>query len=70
MMLRAVQKTTVRLGGKIPVLALAILLMATTLLAAAELSFPRLSGRIVDNANLLSANAEKQLTALLKTHED
>ncbi|MFT5483200.1 MAG: hypothetical protein ACI9GW_001857 [Halieaceae bacterium] len=38
--------------------------------ALAEPSFPALSGRVVDNANVLSARAESSLTALLEAHEN
>ena len=41
--------------------------MAMSLQAAPE--FPALSGRVVDQANLLSASTERQLTTLLAEHE-
>lgn len=36
---------------------------------AAEVKFPSLSGRVVDNANLLSQSTRYQLTELLQQHE-
>ena len=37
--------------------------------ALAALDFPRLTGRVVDNADLLSAAEERRLTAKLESHE-
>ncbi len=54
---------------------LAQLLLATMLLfictaaLAAEISFPRLDGRVVDNANLIPGQMKRELTALLKEEE-
>jgi uncharacterized protein len=50
-----------------PALALAVLLLCP---AAAAPTFPALSGRVVDDANLLSAADEQELTAELKALED
>lgn len=36
----------------------------------AEPTFPNLSGRVVDNASLLSSSKAQELTTLLKEHED
>jgi len=47
---------------------IALLLWAGS--ACAEPTFPALTGRVVDDANLLSASDEAQLTADLKTLED
>jgi len=47
---------------------IALLLWAGS--ASAEPTFPALTGRVVDDANLLSAGDEAQLTADLKTLED
>jgi uncharacterized protein len=46
---------------------LLLLVVAGTALAALE--FPRLTGRVVDNADLLSANEERRLAAKLESHE-
>lgn len=53
-------------------IALLFLLLPTLLWvgsAAAEVKFPSLSGRVVDNANLLSQSTRYQLTELLQQHE-
>jgi uncharacterized protein len=50
-------------------LLLALLLAAVAALAA-ELSFPALTGRVVDEAGLLTAAQRADLDAKLKTHED
>ena len=42
--------------------------LATALLAAID--FPQLSGRVVDEANVLRAAAETRLTSMLRAHED
>jgi uncharacterized protein len=47
--------------------AVVLTLLAASLQAAP--SFPKLSGRVVDNANLLSAAAERQLTQQLQAQE-
>lgn len=49
-------------------LALAALLCAAG--ALADIQFPTLSGRVVDNANLLSPDTEYQLTELMQQHEE
>lgn len=46
---------------------LALILLSGALLAAPQ--FPELTGRVVDNADLLSANAERTLTERLAGHE-
>lgn len=38
--------------------------------SAQAIDFPKLTGRVVDNANLLSSSVEQQLTQQLKAHED
>lgn len=49
---------------------LALLLCCLPLLVlAAEIKFPPLTGRVVDNADMLSATEEQQLTQLLAAHE-
>ena len=48
--------------------ALALVLLATAVAAAADV--PYLTGRVVDNAEILSADARTQLTAALKAHEE
>jgi uncharacterized protein len=47
---------------------LAAVLSAVLLVSAAEI--PSLTGRVVDNANILTAAARERLTAALKAHED
>ena len=37
---------------------------------AQEIDFPELTGRVVDEADILDAGTERRLTALLKAHED
>lgn len=54
-------------GNKAFVLLFGLFLFAIAALAAP--SFPELTGRVVDNANLLSAAQEERLTALLAEHE-
>ena len=51
-------------------LKIALLLSLLSSFAVADLSFPKLTGRVVDNALLLSSSQEEQLTQLLKAHED
>jgi len=50
----------------------AIVLAAVVVLATAALAldFPALTGRVVDNANLLSAQQESRLTQQLASHEE
>jgi uncharacterized protein len=55
-----------RFGGLVPALAFALWLMP----AAAEPTFPALTGRVVDDAQLLGADDEEQLTSDLKALED
>jgi uncharacterized protein len=49
-------------------LALALALVSPVAAAAADVPF--LTGRVVDNAQILSAEARTRLTAMLKAHED
>jgi uncharacterized protein len=49
-------------------LLLLLLLLAAPALAAAP-SFPRLTGRVVDDAHVLSPSARSELTAMLARHE-
>ncbi|HEV7339488.1 MAG TPA: YgcG family protein [Bosea sp. (in: a-proteobacteria)] len=51
-------------------LALLIILFVPLLAAAAEPSYPALSGRIVDGAKLLDAEASARIAGKLKAHED
>jgi len=51
----------------LPFLAVVLYAVASSLLAA--LSFPELSGRVVDGADLLSAEDENKLTQRLRLHE-
>ncbi len=44
--------------------------LLTTGLACAELSFPTLTGRVVDNGGFLSSAAEAQLSQQLQAHEN
>jgi uncharacterized protein len=55
-----------RFGGLVPALAFALWLMP----AAADPTFPALTGRVVDDARLLGADDEEQLTSGLKALED
>ena len=55
-----------RFGGMVPALALALWLWP----AAADPTFPVLTGRVVDDAQLLGPDVEEQLTADLKALED
>lgn len=48
--------------------ALALVLLATAVVTAADV--PYLTGRVVDNADILSADARARLTAALKAHEE
>jgi len=45
------------------------LLCCLPMLVCAEIKFPPLTGRVVDNADMLSAAEEQQLTELLAAHE-
>jgi uncharacterized protein len=47
----------------------AILLLFASAFVAAEISFPKLTGRVVDNANLIDAGTEQELTNRLAAHE-
>ncbi|WP_332681133.1 TPM domain-containing protein [Bosea sp. (in: a-proteobacteria)] len=49
---------------------LALLLVFPLLAAAAEPSYPALSGRIVDNARLLGSDATSRIEQKLKAHEE
>jgi uncharacterized protein len=55
-----------RFGGMVPALALVLWLWP----AAADPTFPALTGRVVDDAQLLGPDVEEQLTADLKALED
>lgn len=55
-----------RFGGIVPALALVLWLWP----AAADPTFPALTGRVVDDAQLLGPDVEEQLTADLKALED
>lgn len=46
------------------------LLALAALYCIAEISFPRLTGRVVDDAGMLDSNTESELTQLLTAHED
>lgn len=50
--------------------ALVLLLVWSSLVLAAEPSYPALTGRIVDGASLLSPEARARIEAKLKAHED
>jgi uncharacterized protein len=49
---------------------LTLLLLFLALFADITQYFPKLDGRVVDTANILSNSAKEQLTTLLKEHED
>ncbi|MEC9345999.1 MAG: TPM domain-containing protein [Pseudomonadota bacterium] len=49
--------------------ALVLLLAAFVAVAAQALDFPRLTGRVVDGADILSTGTERDLTAALAAHE-
>jgi uncharacterized protein len=49
---------------------LILTLLFSTLFANITQYFPKLDGRVVDSANLLSSNAKEKITATLKEHED
>lgn len=49
---------------------LILTLLFSTLFANITQYFPKLDGRVVDTANLLSSNAKEKITATLKEHED
>lgn len=52
-----------------PVLVAVICLLASNVLSAQDASLPALSGRVVDQANILAAATEQRLTAQLQAHE-
>jgi uncharacterized protein len=59
-----------RLGGAaIGALALSILLFSASTLLGAEPKYPQLSGRVVDDAGVLTASTKNQLTDMLAEHE-
>lgn len=58
---------TVQMTAVLHSLFLLFVLFAGQVLAAPE--FPRLSGRVVDNANMLDASVERNIDNLLKGHE-
>jgi uncharacterized protein len=49
--------------------AFALLLVVASAAQAADIAFPPLTGRVVDQANILSASAEQDLSAKLQAHE-
>lgn len=49
---------------------LIVLLSFITLLSAEDIHFPKLTGRVVDNASLLSNKQKEILTKLLQEHEE
>jgi uncharacterized protein len=49
---------------------LTLILLFSTLFADITQYFPKLDGRVVDTANLLSSSAKEKLTNILKEHED
>jgi uncharacterized protein len=51
-------------------LRITLLLSLLSSFAVADLTFPKLTGRVVDNASLLSSSQEQRLTQFLKAHED
>ncbi len=55
---------------RLPLLALVVTLGLALLPAAAEPTFPALTGRVVDDAGLLSPEDRQALTAELKALED
>ncbi|PYY71669.1 methanol dehydrogenase, partial [Pseudomonas jessenii] len=48
---------------------LLLLLWVVTITARAELSFPALTGRVVDNAQMIEPSVREQLTQQLQAHE-
>ncbi len=50
-------------------LLIGILLLGIGQVASAELQFPKLTGRVVDDAGMISSDSERQLNDLLKAHE-
>ena len=46
-----------------------LLLAFVCQLAFAQIQFPELTGRVVDNADLLDAQTERELTEMLAAHE-
>lgn len=50
-------------------MSLVLLLWVFTLAAQAELKFPALTGRVVDNAQMIDPSVREQLTQQLKAHE-
>ena len=49
---------------------LAGLLLVVTTATAQELAVPELTGRVVDQAEMLEASAESELTSMLAGHEE
>ncbi len=54
----------------LPVLLAALVIMTLYSAYAAELKFPKLTGRIVDTANILSIETEQKLSKAMKIQED
>lgn len=52
-----------------PLLVAVICLLASSVLGAEDASLPALSGRVVDQADILAAATEQRLTAQLQAHE-
>jgi uncharacterized protein len=59
----------VRFSGKAPLLIVACLFVFCGALSALAIEFPRLSGRVVDEAGLLTAQQRESLVAALAAHE-
>jgi uncharacterized protein len=49
---------------------LSLIFLLSTLFADINQYFPKLDGRVVDTANLLTQNTKEKLTTILKEHED
>ncbi|MGI1679946.1 MAG: TPM domain-containing protein [Cellvibrionaceae bacterium] len=64
------KNTSIKVSALIAVFVLFVFFSATSFSAnQSNINFPSLSGRVVDQAGMLSPTAEDQLTALLKAHE-
>ena len=63
---------TTRSGGRIasrPLWAAMLVLLCLSAAAAAAPTFPELTGRVVDNADMLDAATEREITDMLAAHE-
>jgi uncharacterized protein len=58
-----------RVRGKAPLLAVACLFVLCAALSAWAVEFPQLTGRVVDEAGLLSAQQRESITTALAAHE-